>query len=107
MFASLVLLMAAAKKKPIETSASSGHITNLKQFILETFDIYGCKPLISHINKTSIGNGEVKKLNEPIPSVTVKAKAVVVVAEPGGATWGQFYKTFLSLIYRFFCSKCL
>jgi hypothetical protein len=36
--------MAAAKKeekKPIMTHASSGHITNLKQSILETFDIYG------------------------------------------------------------------
>jgi hypothetical protein len=36
--------MAAAKKKenhPILTGASSGHITNLKQSILETFDIYG------------------------------------------------------------------
>jgi hypothetical protein len=32
--------MAAAKKKPIKTGASSGHITNLKQSILETFDIY-------------------------------------------------------------------
>ncbi len=29
------------KKKPIKTGASSGHITNLKQSILETFDIYG------------------------------------------------------------------
>jgi hypothetical protein len=29
------------KKNPIKTSASSGHITNLKQSILETFDIYG------------------------------------------------------------------
>jgi hypothetical protein len=28
------------EKKPIETGASSGHITNLKQSILETFDIY-------------------------------------------------------------------
>jgi hypothetical protein len=27
------------KKKPIKTGASSGHITNLKQSILETFDI--------------------------------------------------------------------
>ncbi len=26
---------------PWKTSASSGHITNLKQSILETFDIYG------------------------------------------------------------------
>ncbi len=36
MFASLVLLMAAEKvnkKKPWKTDASSGHITNLKQFI--------------------------------------------------------------------------
>jgi hypothetical protein len=33
--------MAAAKKKPIKTGASRGHITNLKQSILETFDIYG------------------------------------------------------------------
>ena len=35
--------MAAAKKeekKPIKTGASSGHITNLKQSILETFDIF-------------------------------------------------------------------
>jgi hypothetical protein len=32
--------MAAAKKKPIKTVASSGHITNIKQSILETFDIY-------------------------------------------------------------------
>ncbi len=28
------------KKKPIKTSTSSRHITNLKQSILETFDIY-------------------------------------------------------------------
>ncbi len=34
--------MAAAKKNPWKTGASSGHITNLKQSILETFDIYGC-----------------------------------------------------------------
>jgi hypothetical protein len=33
--------MAAAKKKPIKTCASSGTITNLKQSLLETFDIYG------------------------------------------------------------------
>ncbi len=36
--------MAAAKKeekKSIKTGASSGHITNLKQAILETLDIYG------------------------------------------------------------------
>ncbi len=36
--------MAAAKKKekkPIQTGASSRHITNLKQSILETLDIYG------------------------------------------------------------------
>jgi hypothetical protein len=29
------------KKKPWKMGASSGHITNLKQSILETFDIYG------------------------------------------------------------------
>ncbi len=28
------------KKKPIKTNVSSRHITNLKQSILETFDIY-------------------------------------------------------------------
>jgi hypothetical protein len=33
--------MAAAKKKPWKTGASNGHITNLKQSTLETFDIYG------------------------------------------------------------------
>ncbi len=30
----------AAAKKPWKTGASSGHIKNLKQSILETFDIY-------------------------------------------------------------------
>jgi hypothetical protein len=36
--------MAAVKrkeKKPIKTGTSSGHITNFRQSILETFDIYG------------------------------------------------------------------
>jgi hypothetical protein len=33
--------MGTAKKKPLKTDARSGHITNLKQSILETFDIYG------------------------------------------------------------------
>jgi hypothetical protein len=49
LFASLVLSMAAATKKkkrkeeayPWKAGTSSGHITNLKQSILETFDIYG------------------------------------------------------------------
>jgi hypothetical protein len=48
LFASLMLSMAAATKKkrkeeayPWKAGASSGHITNLKQSILETFDIYG------------------------------------------------------------------
>ena len=45
MFASLVLSMAAATKKkeeayPWKAGISSGHTTNLKQSILETFDIY-------------------------------------------------------------------
>jgi len=43
LFASLVLLMAPAKKikKKKKTGTSCGHITNLKQSIWETFDIYG------------------------------------------------------------------
>jgi hypothetical protein len=32
------------KKKPIKTGTSNGHITNLKQSILETFYIYGLTP---------------------------------------------------------------
>jgi hypothetical protein len=44
LFASLLLLMAAAtkkeKKRRRKAGASSGHITSLKQSILETFDIY-------------------------------------------------------------------
>ncbi len=43
------------EKKPIETGASSGHITNLKQSILETFDIYGCDimyDMIINVNRT-------------------------------------------------------
>jgi hypothetical protein len=35
LFASLVLLMATTKKKPRNTVASSGHITNHKQSILD------------------------------------------------------------------------
>ena len=51
--------MAAAKKeekKNIKTSTSSGHSTNLKQFILETFDIYGgnCCELLTFDNKVQI-----------------------------------------------------
>jgi hypothetical protein len=48
LFASLALLIAAPsknKKKPWKMGASSGHITNLKQSIWETFDIYGAKRL--------------------------------------------------------------
>jgi hypothetical protein len=50
LFASLVLAMAAATKKrkeeayPWKAGASSEHITNLKQSILETFDIYDIAP---------------------------------------------------------------
>ncbi len=44
LFASLVLLMKTAKKKKlIKTGASGEHKTNLKQCILETFDIYAEK----------------------------------------------------------------
>jgi hypothetical protein len=46
LFASLLLLLAGAKnkeKKHIKTSASTRHITNLKQSILETVDIYVTK----------------------------------------------------------------
>jgi hypothetical protein len=32
--------MATAKKEALKDRASSGHITNLKQSILETFDIH-------------------------------------------------------------------
>jgi hypothetical protein len=42
--------MAAAKnkkKKLWKTGASSGNITNLKQSILETFDIYGVTLLLT------------------------------------------------------------
>jgi hypothetical protein len=41
--------MAAMKKlerKPIKTGASNGHMKNLKQSILETFDIYEHNPPI-------------------------------------------------------------
>jgi hypothetical protein len=50
--------MAAATKKrkeeacPWKDSASSGHITNLKQSILEAFDIYG--PYLQHFLITYI-----------------------------------------------------
>jgi hypothetical protein len=51
--------MALATKKrkqeayPCKAGASSGHITNLKQSILETFNIYGCSSAVEQekINK--------------------------------------------------------
>jgi hypothetical protein len=54
--------MAAATKKkekkrkeeayPCKASTSSGHITNLKQSILETFNIYGQHALLTPIKNT-------------------------------------------------------
>jgi hypothetical protein len=49
--------MAAATKKkkrkeeayPWKAGASNGHITNLKQSILETFDIYACPSNLSSL----------------------------------------------------------
>ncbi len=53
LFALSVLLTATAKKekekKPIITGASSGHLTNLKQSILETFDIYGPNKMLGYV----------------------------------------------------------
>ncbi len=49
LFASLVLLMATAKrneKDALKTGTSSRHITNLKQSIWETFDIYDLHTLV-------------------------------------------------------------
>jgi hypothetical protein len=44
--------MAAAKekeeKKPINTGSSSKHITNLKQSILETFNIYDFETVVCY-----------------------------------------------------------
>jgi len=37
------------KKKPWKTGNSSGHITNLKQSILETFDIYAKEAVNSYL----------------------------------------------------------
>jgi hypothetical protein len=53
--------MAAAKKKekkPIYTIASSGHITNLKQSILETFDIYEVNLELSLVQLLGITRSE-------------------------------------------------
>jgi hypothetical protein len=62
LFASLVLLMATAKKKPWKTSTSSRHITNLEQSILETFDIYGQNKI--RINPICVGSPKVVKANK-------------------------------------------
>ncbi len=45
------------EKKPWKTGTSSGHITNLKQSISETFDIYGAmaKPTKHFANQMSVG----------------------------------------------------
>ena len=45
------------KKKPIKTGTSRGHITNLKQSILETFNIYDC-------NWTTLVPADLTPLNE-------------------------------------------
>ncbi len=63
MFASLVLLMAAARKidkKAKKCGASSGHITNLEQSIF-SFDIYGFIALIFEEN-TSFQNLQVEAM---------------------------------------------
>jgi hypothetical protein len=39
--------MAAAKNKPWKNSASSDHLTNLKQSILETLNIYGLRQCLA------------------------------------------------------------
>ncbi len=74
-FASLVI--AAKKKNPWKTDASSGQITNLKQSILETFDIYGldtaschchwlyCLKNIANVNMTDSGCKVCFCLNKP------------------------------------------
>ncbi len=75
MFASLVLLMASATKKkkreeeayPWKAGASSGHITNLSQSFLETFDIYALGPLVVDISVFTLENGtKVSKTREPL-----------------------------------------
>ncbi len=42
------------KKKPIKTGASSRHITNLRQSILETFDIYGSEHRFERITRCEL-----------------------------------------------------
>ncbi len=37
------------EKKSIKTGASSGHITNVKQSVLESFDIYGTALLFVNV----------------------------------------------------------
>jgi hypothetical protein len=54
-FISTVKAAAKKEKKPIKTGASSGHITNLKQSILETFDIYD-------LEEPSLQNSKLQKL---------------------------------------------
>jgi hypothetical protein len=56
--------MAAAKnnkKKPLKMGASNGHMTNLKQSILDTFDIYDTN-IYSYL-ETSGGQGSNLYLN--------------------------------------------
>jgi hypothetical protein len=54
LFASLVLLQ---PKKPWKTGVICGYITNLKQFILETFDIYDLNP---HNKECHTAEGKLK-----------------------------------------------
>jgi len=61
--------MAAAKKKekkPIYTVASSGHITNLKQSILETFNIYEVNLQISLAKLLGISRGQFVEPNSKL-----------------------------------------
>jgi hypothetical protein len=50
---------------PLEAGSSSGHTTNLKQFILETFDIYGSLTFIVFFNQADYHFKKINKISQP------------------------------------------
>jgi hypothetical protein len=81
--------MATAKKekKPLKTGASSGHITNPKQSVLETFDIYGCHPVDGQKGNLSIqsildicGIFKSKQTKEPQCTIKLFTDAFVAIS---------------------------
>ncbi len=74
--------MVAAKKEAWKMGVSSGHITNLKQSILETFNIYWVTPQ-TYIEYRSVG--------DPVLIVVFGWDSSLYIIVKGRESWERFY----------------